>query len=143
MNPEQAKTAPKSSRITVVEILTVISIIVIILAFLLPERRRPHTRKSTFTRANMHEIHGCMLVFLHDNGHWPEQEQWKEQVKPYLYHSSSYSDTRDYFVDGWGNSIKYSVKETPEAARRFLYSFGPNGQDQTGQGDDIVWQLDQ
>ena len=43
------------------------------------------------------------------------------------------------FLDGWGNPIRLVVESTHNY--RFI-SFGPNGKDENGQGDDIVYDFD-
>ena len=43
------------------------------------------------------------------------------------------------FIDGWGNPIRLVVESTHNY--RFI-SFGPNGRDEDGQGDDMVYDFD-
>lgn len=54
----------------------------------------------------------------------------------------------DYPKDAWGNKLQYAYPATHQKAtsvnKADIYSFGPNGQDDGGSGDDINnWTVDQ
>lgn len=129
-------------RLTIVEILTIASIIIIVI--LLVTRDSDWTASPTrrvLTLGNIRKIEAVIRVFFHEHGHWPDESQWKDQIKPYLYDPNAHAETRDYMIDGWGNQIAYRLRESPEGAQPFLYSFGPNGKDELGEGDDMASEI--
>ncbi len=130
-------------RVTIVEILTISSIIIIpILVMTWDSDWPPSPTPRGLTLANMREIEAVIRVFFDEHGHWPDQSQWKEQIEPYLYDPNAHVETRDYMIDGWGNQIVYRLRESSEHVQRFLYSFGPNGKDELGEGDDIASEIE-
>ena len=64
----------------------------------------------------------------------PEDEELAEKwAGPYL------EASKDPLTDAWGNDVVYRLAEDPDAGTRYptIYSFGPNGEDDSGEGDDI------
>ncbi len=47
--------------------------------------------------------------------------------------------TQEDLNDAWGNALVYRVVEEEDSGRKVprIYSFGPNGEDESGEGDDI------
>ena len=85
------------------------------------------------TIANLMGISAAMSIFHRDNGQWPNEPKWKEQLQGFF--------DENYFLDAWGNKIKYVIKEYPDHTERFVYSCGANRLDEEGEGDDLVQEV--
>ena len=96
--------------------------------------------REELTRAKLKRIHICVLGYRSDKKEWPEVRSWDEQLKPYFVRDSFFSP-ETVTVDGWGNRIKYGVKNEGGHSEAFLYSCGRNGIDDQGTNDDILIQI--
>ena len=113
--------------------------------------------QSTSTRKQLQKL----LQALHEDrlarGSWASREAWRSAIEPFLW--EEYEDTFNrverlhgkramfdgkysVFRDAWGNEIVYVVDESVTPIRRRLYSFGWNGEDDMGAGDDIAVEVE-
>ena len=78
-------------------------------------------------------------MYHDDNNSWPSQNKWKEQIDEYVDHEEVSTNNQGY-TDIWGNEIKYVVTKSNDVnePERYIYSFGPNGKNENGKGDDVV-----
>jgi len=87
-----------------------------------------------------------MLLFYDEYVLWPDPNIWQEQMVKYLDDCKTMDFTKEerdgLLFDGWGNKLKYTVNEHQGKARRFVYSLGENGQDEGGEGDDRMVELE-
>ena len=96
--------------------------------------------REELTRAKLKRIHICVLSYRSDKKEWPEVRSWDEQLMPYFVRDSFFSPGT-VIVDGWGNRIKYGVKDAGGHPEAFLYSCGRNGIDDKGTNDDILIEI--
>lgn len=99
--------------------------------------RREVLSREELTRAKMKRILICVLDYQSDKKEWPDVKSWDGQLKPYFARDSFFSP-ETVVVDGWGNRIKYGVKNEGAHSEAFLYSCGRNGVDDKGTNDDIL-----
>ncbi len=96
--------------------------------------------REELTRAKIKRIHICVLAYHSDKKEWPEVKSWDEQLKPYFVRDSFFSP-ETVVVDGWGNRIKYEVRNEGGHSEALLYSCGRNGIDDKGTNDDILIEI--
>jgi hypothetical protein len=95
------------------------------------------------TRAHMNRVELCILRYQSDKKDWPDVKSWDEQLQPYFAKDSKFFSPSKVVLDGWGNRIKYGVKQEGDYPQPFLYSCGRNGIDDKGTGDDILIEIPQ
>src|SRR5689334_19313506 len=122
---------PKSP-ILLLSILAVVSVVAALYVRPAPDKM---TREE-LTRAKMKRILICILAYQSDKKEWPQVRSWDEQLKPYLVRDALFSPEA-VIIDGWGNGIKYEVRNEGGDPEAFIYSCGRNGIDDKGTNDDI------
>ncbi|MBN2377739.1 MAG: type II secretion system protein GspG [Sedimentisphaerales bacterium] len=94
-----------------------------------------NTGPDVTTRIHLNKICNCMNAYYTEKQTWPLATAWKGAIYPYVY-DGNHLDF-DYFNDGWGNEFVYLVDVSTTPPHRAVYSFGPDGHDNNGKGDDI------
>jgi len=125
--------------ILLLAILAIVAVAVSAYQNLRPPTPDKMTREE-LTRAKMKRILICVLDYQSDKKEWPEVKSWDEQLKPYFVRDSFFSP-ETVVVDGWGNRIKYAVKNEGGHPEAFLYSCGRNGIDDKGTNDDVLIEI--
>ena len=118
-------------------LLTILAIVAVAANVYLRRPAPDKMNREELTRAKLKRIHICVLGYRSDKKEWPEVRSWDEQLKPYFVRDSFFSP-ETVTVDGWGNRIKYGVKNEGGHSEAFLYSCGRNGTDDQGTNDDIL-----
>lgn len=90
-------------------------------------------------RVRLIQIAFSLEAFRHDNGQLPTEEEGIAVLGL----SSMEGDSRrlyldpEYLVDLWGRDVSYRLLDSSEDDDYDLISWGPNGADDRGKGDDI------
>lgn len=125
--------------ILLLTILAIVAVAVSVYVNLRPPAPDKMNREE-LTRAKMNRIVICVLRYESDKKEWPKVKSWDEQLKPYLMRDSFFSP-ETAVADGWGNRIKYGVRDEDGHSEAFLYSWGRNGIDDKGTNDDILIEI--
>jgi len=86
--------------------------------------------------------HMKMLVIFTCNfeaqtGRFPRSSAWAEELIPGLGGILASPRVAEPFFDGWGRPFRYVYPGAHNIESFDLYSIGPNGTDENGNGDDI------
>jgi general secretion pathway protein G len=99
--------------------------------------------RTAVTRGALSGAHGSLERFRADVGRYPTAREglaalWVQPTDPVEAGRwrGPYVEGADVFRDGWARPLRY-LPPAPGARPR-VYSFGPNGRDEGGEGDDIV-----
>jgi len=99
--------------------------------------------RTAVTLGAISGAHGSLEQFRADVGRYPTVQEglaalWLQPTDPVEAGRwrGPYVESADVFRDGWARPLRY-LQPAPGAEPR-VYSFGPNGQDEGGEGDDIV-----
>jgi len=99
--------------------------------------------RTAVTLGTISGAHACLKQFRADVGRYPTAQEglaalWLQPTDPVEAGRwrGPYVESADIFHDGWARRLRY-LPPAPDAEPR-VYSFGPNGQDEGGEGDDIV-----
>jgi len=99
--------------------------------------------RTAVTLGTIRGAHGSLEQFRADVGRYPTAQEglaalWLQPTDPVEAGRwrGPYVESADVFRDGWARPLRY-LPPAPGAKPR-VYSFGPNGQDEGGEGDDIV-----
>lgn len=92
------------------------------------------------TKSRLRTLAGSFLDYYSKIGRWPDPINWENELKPY-FNTGKAGQGIHPVQDAWGNKVKYEVLEQAGAVERRLYSFGPNGIDESGANDDILMSL--
>jgi general secretion pathway protein G len=105
--------------------------------------------KLDITKAMIHSVENALDTYNMNIGHYPTEEEGGMdalRVKPNFQNETLGEKWRGPYLkqearDPWGNKLNYQLTPpgTPEAQQTpyKLWSFGPNGTDENGGGDDI------
>lgn len=105
-----------------------------VLAGLLVSRRvGPETR----TARNLKMVVIWICNFHDQSGCFPRPPVWAEELLPSLGGILASPKVAEPFFDGWGRPFRYAYPGEHNPAFFDLYSVGPNGVDENGNGDDI------
>ncbi len=94
-----------------------------------PEVRAP----SDVTLEHLRELKVAIVVYSADAARYPES--LAHLLQPTANFPGGFLDGKPLPEDGWGRAFRYSVSEDGSSYQ--LWSLGPDGIDQSGQGDDL------
>ena len=135
---------------TLLELLIVLAIILVIAAMVVPNlvgTQQDANVKVTF--ATIKQVEGVTKNYAvdHDGSFFvgSGQDVWNAFVSPEPYKGRNirpYYDQTSIPTDAWGNVLSYEWdgsghSKSSNALKPAIWSFGPNGQDDGGSGDDI------
>lgn len=133
---------------TLLEILIVLAIIIVIAAMVVPNlvgAQQGANEQATLATIKTAEAASKRYAVDHSGTFYvgSGQQAWQEFVTPQEYRGKQ---LRPYYeeppVDAWGNVLSYEWtgdghSKSPTALKPAIWSYGPNGQDDGGEGDDI------
>lgn len=133
---------------TLLEILIVLAIIIVIAAMVVPNligAQQGANEQATLAAIKTAEATAKRYAVEHGGSFFTGtgQEAWQEFITPQEYRGKQ---IRPYYeeppVDAWGNVLSYEWNgdghsKSANALKPAIWSFGPNGQDDGGEGDDI------
>ena len=144
----------KARGFTLIEVMIVIAIVLALSAIVgvAVLGRRDQADKS-LTQTKLNSIKSALKNFNMDFGRWPTEEEglavlWDKEVL------DPEADLNKYLpggyleepvpTDQWGNEWGYRFPSAREDETQYdLWSWGPNGEDEEGDGDDITsWRKD-
>ncbi|MFG0312748.1 MAG: type II secretion system major pseudopilin GspG [Phycisphaerales bacterium] len=137
---------------TLIEVMIVIAIVLALTAIVgLALFGRKEQADVSLTQTDINNMKRAMNLFRLDFNRWPTDEEgvavlWsKELLDP----ESDETKWQKYLQeplekDRWGNEWGYrQLSEREDESEYDLWSFGPNGEDENGEGDDITsWRKD-
>jgi general secretion pathway protein G len=139
---------------TLIEVMIVIAIVLALAAIVgVAVLGRRDQADVSITKIKLNALKSAMKQFNYDFRRWPTEEEgiavlWdKELLDPEAdvsqYMSTNYMEEPTP-TDQWGNEWGYTFPSIREDETQYdLWSFGPNGEDEQGEGDDIVsWRRD-
>lgn len=88
---------------------------------------------SDVTTERLRELKVAIVVYSADAGRYPETLE--HLLRPTSNFPGGFLDGKPLPQDGWGRAFRYSATE--DGGRYQLWSVGPDGVDQAGQGDDL------
>lgn len=136
---------------TLLELLIVLAIILVIAGMVVPNlmgsRVQANISATMATIKSLEKAPVGTYAADHD-GNYPDgtgQEAWNLMINPAPYRGRTYPPyIEEVPRDAWGNVIQYewnsktsSHSKKQGALKPALWSYGPNGQDDGGSGDDI------
>lgn len=146
--------AARARGFTLIEVMIVIAIVLALSAIVgVAVLGRREQADVSLTQTKLNNIKSALKFFKVDFGRYPSEEEgltvlWdKEKLDPD-------ADVNKYSKDGymedatpndqWGNPWGYRFPSTREDETQYdLWSYGPNGEDEDGDGDDITsWRKD-
>ena len=89
------------------------------------------------TKLKMKKLESHIEAFHLETGNWPEARNWESELR-HILDSDIYFGQTNKLLDSWGNKIIYEVVLRGGITNRLLHSFGPNGKNDQGLGDDII-----
>ena len=122
---------------TLIELLVVIAIIALLLTFVLPRLTTDHGPEAN-TWKRLGSIGWRIHSYYCKYQHWPNENNWKEQVKEINKEIHPIELSDHFFSDNWKNPVQYRIVEKDGIQTVLLYSFGKNKLDDNGTGDDIT-----
>lgn len=139
----------RASGFTLIEVMIVIAIVLALTAIVgVAVLGRKDQADLSITQIKLNNLKDGLKYFKLDYARFPTEEEgiavlWnKELLDPEADQSKYPSDT--YMeeatpVDQWGNEWGYRFPSVREDETQYdLWSYGPNGEDEDGEGDDIV-----
>jgi len=139
---------------TLIEVMIVIAIVLALSAIVgMAVLGRRDQADVSLTQAKLNTIKSTLKMFRMDYGRWPTEEEgvavlWdKELLDPEAdvakYPAETYLE-EPVPVDQWGNEWGYRFPSMRDDETQYdLWSYGPNGEDEDGEGDDITsWRKD-
>lgn len=129
------------SGFTLLELLIVLAIIVSLAAMVAPNIiGSQQDAKISTTQADIRNIETAVKMKASRMGGNYEVGSGAEFIEkltePFEYNGQQQRAVlEDLNQDGWGNPFQYSYSQGD--TKPLIYSFGPNGQDDGGQGDDV------
>ena len=102
-------------------------------------KKKAHKRLLEWTGVELKELAERLRWYADDHGNYPAPDTSLKQVlgDDYEFDPGRLTD-EGYYVDAWSN--RYRLRR-PSGGSPLLYSCGPNGKDEQGQGDDVMVQL--
>lgn len=144
----------RSRGFTLIEVMIVIAIVLALTAIVgVAVLGRKAQADVSLTQTKLNFLKGALKGFRLDFNRWPTEEEgiavlWdKELLDPE-------ADVNKYLADGyleeptptdqWGNPWGYRFPSMRDDETQYdLWSYGPNGEDEDGEGDDITaWRKD-
>lgn len=140
---------------TLIEVMIVIAIVLALAAIVgVAVLGRRDQADVSITQIKLNNLKSAMRQFRLDYGRWPTEEEgvavlWDREVL------DPEADVNKYLSGGyleeptpedqWGNEWGYRFPSVRGDESEYdLWSFGPNGEDEDGEGDDIVsWRRDE
>lgn len=132
---------------TLIEVMIVIAIVLALSAIVaLRLFGRKEQADVSLTQTDVNNIKRAFQLFRLDFNRWPTDEEgvavlWdKEKLDPEADQTKwqKYLD-EPMAKDRWGNEWEYrQLSERGDETEYDLWSFGPNGEDESGEGDDIT-----
>jgi len=133
---------------TLLEILIVLAIIIVIAAMVVPNLVGAQQKANEdATYATIKNVESVAQRYAVDHGgafyNGSGQSAWQEFITPEPFRGKN---IRPYYqeppTDAWGNILSYEWNgdghsKSSNALTPAIWSFGPNGQDDGGEGDDI------
>ena len=99
------------------------------------------------TRVELHTLKEACLDYKSRTGHFPRQECWSRELVLYMMGDDDFvehdsvgwglRDVADCFYDAWGRPYRYRFPGSRDRGTFEVYSVGPNGCDEQGEGDDV------
>ncbi|HZW10973.1 MAG TPA: type II secretion system major pseudopilin GspG [Phycisphaerales bacterium] len=137
---------------TLIEVMIVIAIVLALTAIVgVALFGRKEQADASLAQTDINTMKSAMKFFRADFNRWPTDEEgvrvlWdKEALDP----EADVSKWNKYLEeplpeDRWGNEWGYrQISEREDEAEYDLWSYGPNGEDENGEGDDITsWRKD-
>lgn len=131
------------SGFTLIELLIVLAIIVAIAAMVAPNLiSRQQESKESITRAQIKTIENALKQkAVNNEGTFPDSDTAIREL------TQTSTDSRDrerapYLEenprDGWGNQFNYEYDAKRDLSKPRVWSSGPDGNDDSGSGDDIA-----
>lgn len=114
-----------------------------IICLYMPITSPADTNTIHLTKQIIRSTHYALQAFRLDVGRYPSQEEGLSSLIENQFHINSwngpYFDDNFSISDAWGNILNYRVVNCSKIDKNFyfLYSFGYNGIDNKGKGDDI------
>lgn len=132
----------KKSAFTLVEMLTVITVILILLGLFSPALSRVRSRaRIEKAKAMISSLEVGVNMYYTDFGDYPPEANWDTLLVDGSGDYGPYIDGKDYngadIIDPWGNAYNYDI-DVPNNTNSFdIWSNGPDGVNNTGGSDDI------
>jgi general secretion pathway protein G len=135
---------------TLIELLVVMAIVAILAGFVVSATQVARKRAAiTKAKSSIAALETALSMYEVDMGDYPQGGN-KEMVQaltvdpggadwfgPYMKFREEDLTEEGEYMDPWGNPYKYISPGVHNSSSYDIYSFGPNGEDQEGTGDDI------
>jgi general secretion pathway protein G len=141
----------KRSNFTVIELLASIVIIVILIAITIGVYSYIATKtKNDRTKALMKKFELAMQSYKHDTGYYFQQStpnnltvntsdsEFLKHIDYTRMKNSGEINSNNQLIDAWGREIKYQCPGSKNRTMFDLKSYGKDGIDNSGSGDDIT-----
>ena len=122
---------------TLIEIMIVVVILGLLAGLVGPKVLRNLDRakiKTANAQANM--LKNCIKDYYMDMDKFPDKWEDMLQKPSDAKWDGPYLDPAKIPLDSWGNAYKFECKKEDRSIK--VWSFGPDGQDNTGSGDDCT-----
>lgn len=90
-----------------------------------------------YNRYRVIKLTELVIYYEHENNILPTSESWESQIIK-IFDPHGEAEFRKLFKDSWDNSIIYDKECEGHGNKLCIYSVGPNGVDDKGDGDDIL-----
>jgi general secretion pathway protein G len=126
----------KLSGFSLIEILVVLAVIGVLISFVAPMViDRPDQARAVKLRADFETIQSALMLYRLDTGQYPTDAEGLTVLvngEPKYLASSP--------IDPWGGEYQYRMSQSGSIT---IFSFGPDGGNNGGSGDDIEFQISQ
>jgi hypothetical protein len=117
------------------------TILVVVLSIVWPHFFWHEENPGADTRRELAKLEGCIILYKNKKNNWPPVDKWKRKIANFIAESNPGFNEVDFFSNQWGNEVNYKIDHFGQGERHILYSYGPNGKDDDGKGDDIYLTL--